>query len=141
MLVSKSEKKNGRSTPDPEVPEKPQRRRFTAEYKLDILRRTDACVNGEIGALLRCEGLYSSILTDWRRQRDDGTLAGLEPKKRGRKAKRRDPLAVENERLRRENERLQHRLMQAEVIIGVQKKLANVLGIKLPTDDENGSNE
>lgn len=139
--VSKVEK-NGRAAHDPEVLAKPARRRYTADYKRKILEEADACAAaGEIGALLRREGLYSSLLTSWRRQRDDGALAGLEPKKRGRKAKRRDPIAMENERLRREVERLEHRLMQAEVIIGVQKKLANALGIQLPTDDENGRNE
>ncbi|MBV8150552.1 MAG: transposase [Candidatus Eremiobacteraeota bacterium] len=139
--MSKVEK-NGRASHDPEVVVKPERRRYTAEYKRKILEEADACDEpGEIGALLRREGLYSSLLTSWRRQREEGTLAGLEPKRRGRKAKRRDPVAVENERLRRENERLQHRLMQAEVIISVQKKLATALGIEVPTDDENGSNE
>ena len=139
--MSKAEK-NGRAPHDPEVVAKPERRRYSAEYKQKILEEADACEEpGDIGAMLRREGLYSSLLTSWRKQRDDGALAGLEPKRRGRKAKRRDPVAVENERLRREVERLQHRLMQAEVIIGVQKKLANALGIKLPTDDENGSNE
>lgn len=139
--VNKVEK-NGRAAHDPEVLAKPARRRYTADYKRKILEEADACdETGEIGALLRREGLYSSLLTSWRRQRDDGVLAGLEPKKRGRKAKRRDPIAIENERLRREVERLEHRLMQAEVIIGVQKKLANALGIQLPTDDENGRNE
>ena len=139
--MSKAEK-NGRAPHDPEVVAKPERRRYSTEYKQRILDEADACdERGDIGALLRREGLYSSLLTSWRKQRDDGALAGLEPKKRGRKAKRRDPVALENERLRRENERLQHRLMQAEVIIGVQKKLASALGIKLPNDDENGSNE
>lgn len=138
----KNVEKNGQAARDPEVLPKPERRRYTADYKKKILEDADACDEpGEIGALLRREGLYSSLLTSWRRQRDDGALAGLEPKKRGRKAKRRDPLAMENERLRREVERLEHRLMQAEVIIGVQKKLASALGIKLPTDDENGRNE
>lgn len=140
-FVSKLEK-NGHVPRGPEVPERPERRKYTAEYKLKVLAEADDCDDlGEIGALLRREGLYSSLLGSWRRQRDDGALAGLEPKKRGRKAKRRDPIAVENERLRRENERLQHRLMQAEVIIGVQKKLASALGIQLPNDDENGRSE
>ena len=72
--------------PDPEVAEKPQRRRFTAEYKVRILRDADVCaVPGEIGALLRREGLYSSHLTEWRRQREQGALAGLAPNKRGRR--------------------------------------------------------
>ena len=134
--------KNVHAAPDPEVPEKPQRRRFTAEYKLKIMREADECSPGEQGALLRREGLYSSHLVAWRRQRASGELAGLEPQKRGRKpTKRRDAVALENDRLRRENERLQKRLKQAEVIIDVQKKLANALGIELPNDEKNGSNE
>ena len=125
-----------------EVTETAQRRRFTAEYKSDVLRRVDACSGeGDIGALLRKEGLYSSILSSWRKQRDDGALAGLAVKKRGRKPKRHDPLQVEVERLRRENARLQHRLSQAEVIIDVQKKVSQLLGIPLPDDDRNGSDE
>lgn len=135
--------KIGRAALDPEVPEKPTRRRFTAEYKLRILKEAEACSKpGELGALLRREGLYSSHLIVWRRQREAGAVANLEPRKRGRKAaKLRDGLAIENERLRRENAQLQHRLHQAEVIIDVQKKLSKVLGIKLPTEDENGENE
>lgn len=129
-------------TTSTEVTEAAQRRRFTAEYKLDVLRRADACTgDGDIGAILRKEGLYSSLLSTWRTQRDTGALAGLEPKKRGRKPKRRDPLQVEVEQLRRENARLQHRLSQAEVIIDVQKKVSQLLGIPLPNQDETGSNE
>lgn len=136
--------KNARLASDVEVPEKPERRKFTAEYKLRILKAADACGagSGELGELLRREGLYSSHLLTWRRQRDEGSLAGLEPKKRGRKAKRRDPVAIENEHLKRELVRLQQRLDQAEVIIGVQKKLSQLLGIDLPKlDDESGRNE
>ena len=117
--------------PDPEVPEKPVRRRFTAKYKLDILRQADACTEtGSLGALLRREGLYSSNLTTWRRQRDEGTLAALTPKQRGRKASLPDP---EIERLRKENTRLAKRLKQAELIIDVQKKVSQILGITLAT--------
>jgi transposase-like protein len=109
--------------PDPEVPEKPTRRRFTAEYKLRILHLADACNEpGSVGALLRREGLYSSHLTMWRRQRERGALDGLKPKKRGRKADERNPLLPEVERLRKENEQLTKRLKQAELIIEVQKK-------------------
>lgn len=134
--------KNGRAVPDPEVPEKAQRRRFTAEYKLKILKEADACESGsgELGSLLRREGLYASHLLTWRRQRDEGSLLALEPKKRGRKAKPRDSMTIEN--LRREVARLQQRLDQAEVIISVQKKLSQLLGIELPkSDDESGRNE
>lgn len=101
----------GRATPSSEVLEKPVRRRFTVSYKVKILAEADACTEtGQLGELLRREGLYSSHLSTWRRQRDAGALAGLTPKRRGRKAKSRNPLAEENERLRRENERLKDRL-------------------------------
>lgn len=120
--------------PNPEVAEKPERRRFTAKYKLDILRQADACTEpGSLGALLRREGLYSSNLNTWRRQRDEGTLSALEPKQRGRKALKPDPMALENERLRKENARLGKRLKQAELIIDVQKKVSQILGITLET--------
>jgi len=126
--------------PDPEVPERPVRRRFTAEYKLDILRQADLCTEpGSLGALLRREGLYSSNLTTWRRQRDEGTLAALKPKQRGRKATAPDPVALENERLRKENVRLAKRLKQAELIIDVQKKVSQILGITLETPPESES--
>ena len=123
--------------PNPEVAEKPERRRFTAKYKLDILRQADACVeSGSLGALLRREGLYSSNLNTWRRQRDEGTLAALKPKQRGRKAAVPDPMALEVERLRRENAHLAKRLKQAELIIDVQKKVSQILGITLDTPKE-----
>ena len=126
--------------PDPEVPEKPTRRRFTAEYKLRILTRADACTEpGSLGALLRREGLYASNLTTWRRQRDRGILFALTPKKRGRKASGRDPLLAEHEKLRQENERLARRLRQAEIIIDVQKKVSQMLGIPLAPPEEGGS--
>jgi transposase-like protein len=122
--------------PDPAVPEKPVRRRFTAEYKMRVLREADRCKRpGELGALLRREGLYSSHLTNWRRQRDAGTLAGLAPKRRGRKPLPNAPLTAENERLKRENQRLTEKLHQAETIIEVQKKLSELLGIPLPPTD------
>lgn len=128
---------DGPTTPDPEVPEKPVRRRFTAEYKLRILREAEACQqHGELGALLRREGLYSSHLTTWRQQRDQGALDALQAKRRGRKPQPAHPLAVENERLRRENERLAARLKQAETIIDVQKKVSEILGLNLPTPTE-----
>ena len=124
--------------PDPEVPEQPTRRRFTAEYKLRILRLADACTEpGSVGALLRREGLYSSHLTAWRRQRERGALDGLTPKKRGRKVAERNPLLPELERLRKENERLTQRLKQAELIIEVQKKVSQVLEIPLGTPESN----
>lgn len=125
---------------DSEVPEKPVRRRFDAAYKRRILEEADGLSQpGELGRLLRREGLYSSLLSTWRRQRDAGGLAGLAPKQRGRKAKRKDAAALENERLRRENERLTQRLKQAETIIEVQKKVSEMLGIALPS--ENGRSD
>jgi transposase-like protein len=126
--------------PDPEVTEQARRRRFPAEYKLRILRQSAACTEpGEVGALLRREGLYSSLLSTWRRQREQGALEGLRPKKRGRKGTPRDANTLEVERLRKENARLQRRLDQAELIIDVQKKISALLGIPLksPGSDEN----
>ena len=118
--------------PDAEVPEKAVRRRFTAEYKLNLLRQAEACQGkGEIGALLRREGLYSSHLTTWRRQWEGGILSALQPKQRGRKVNPIHPLQTENEQLRKENSRLQKRLKKAELIIDIQKKISQMLGIPL----------
>ena len=111
--------------PNTEVVAKAKRKRFTAAEKLRILREVDACQgSGEVGALLRREGIYSSYLTTWRRQRERGELEGLALQKRGPKP---DPQAIELAKLRRENERLQERLRQAELIISVQKKVAQML--------------
>ena len=116
------------------------RRRFTAEYKLRILREADRRPEpGQLGALLRREGLYSSHLTNWRQHRDEGTLAGLTPKRRGRKANPDAPLIAENERLKRETRRLAEKLRQAEAIMDIQKKLSEILGIPLPPNDYSGS--
>lgn len=110
---------------DPEVVARAKRRTFTAAYKLRILEEADDCQQtGQIGALLRREGLYSSHLTTWRRQRTTGQLQGLTPQKRGRK---KDEQAAEIATLRQENERLQAQLTQAELIIKAQKKLAQAL--------------
>lgn len=126
--------------PDPEVPAKAARRRFTAEYKLRVLTLADACnESGCLGKLLRREGLYASNLETWRGQRDRGVLSGLAPKKRGRKQTVRDPLHAENEKLRKENERLTSRLRQAEIIIDVQKKISQILGIPIATPENEGS--
>ncbi len=121
--------------PDPEVTERGKRRRFTAEYKLRILRKADACKgDGDVGALLRREGLYSSQLAAWRRQRDELTKAGLKARKRGPKAMVVDPRVKQ---LERENVRLRRRLEEAETIIDFQKKLSKLLGISLkPHDSE-----
>jgi transposase len=123
-----------------QVLEKPNRRRFTAEYKLRILDEADRCVEpGTLGALLRREGLYSSLLSTWRRQREQGSLAGLAPRKRGRKSRPCDPLVEENRRLERQNQQLLARLEKAETIIDFQKKLSQLLGIPLnnPNQSEN----
>ena len=112
------------------------RRRFSAEYKLQILHEADACTEpGQLGELLRREGLFASHLSTWRRRRERGTLDALTPKKRGRKSRDNDPLIEENRRLERVNKRLVERLRQAEVIIDVQKKVAEILGIPLQSPE------
>jgi transposase len=123
--------------PDPEVTDKAERRRFTAKYKLSVLQQVDASTEpGSKGAILRREGLYSSNLSTWRRQRDEGSLAALTPKQRGRRAAPVDPITLENEQLRKDNVRLAKRLNQAELIIDVQKKVSQLLGITLATPPE-----
>ena len=125
--------------PDPEVPERPVRRRISAEYKRAVLAQIAAAEPGGIGAILRREGLYSSHLVDWRRARDRGALEAL-ARPRGRPKP--DPLARENERLQRENTRLSGRLSTAERIIEIQSKVSTLLGIPLAQpseDDESGS--
>jgi transposase-like protein len=125
--------------PDAEVPARPARRRFTTAYKLEVLRRADACTRpGELGALLRREGLYSSHVATWRRQREHGLTA----KKRGRKATASDSrvktLEREKAALVTENRRLERRLQRAETIIAYQKKVATLLEIPLdplPSDE------
>lgn len=125
---------SGSGVPNPEVLEKAQRRIYSAEYKLRILQETDTCGEGQIGAILRREGLYSSHLTTWRRQRQAGQLAALSDHKRGRKPTPVNPLQAEVERLRRENQRLNQRLEQAELIIDIQKKASAILNIPLETN-------
>lgn len=113
--------------PDPEVSDRARRRQFTASDKLRILQELDQCAEtGQVGAVLRREGLYSSHLTKWRKERQAGLLQVLSPKKRGQKGV--DPLARENEQLRRENEELKRQLEQAETIIEFQKKVADLFG-------------
>jgi len=127
--TSRKDHSGSTSPKNPEVLEKPVRRRFDAKYKLRILELADRCTEvGQLGQLLRREGLYCSHLTTWRHQREEGTLAALQPKRRGRKAPSQTPLVQENERLRRENEQLAERLRQAETIIDVQKKISEMLG-------------
>ena len=114
--------------PDPEVVPQAKRRRFTAEYKQRILADADrAKGSGGVGALLRREGLYSSLLTTWRRERDAVVLQALAPQKRGPKSKR-DPVAEENQQLRRETVQLKEALRKAEIVIDIQKKVAALLG-------------
>ena len=115
--------------PDPEVPAKVQRRRFSVEYRLRIVKQADACKKpGEVGALLRREGLYSSLLVNWRRQREEGALVSLRARKRGPTPRRIDPRVKQ---LEAENARLQRKLQKADTIITVQKKVAEILGIPL----------
>jgi len=112
--------------PNTEVVVKAKRKRFSAAEKLRILREVETCRgSGEIGALMRREGIYSSYLTTWRKQRELGELDGLSPHKRGPKP---NPEAIELAKLRREHERLQERMRRAELIIDVQKKVARMLG-------------
>lgn len=122
--------------PNPEVVAGAKRRAFTAEYKQRILTEADAAATqpGAIGALLRREGLYSSHLVTWRRERQAGILKGLTPHKRGPKSKR-SPQEDEMQKLRRENERLTEALRKAEIVIDVQKKVGALLGWPLPKVD------
>jgi transposase len=124
------------TTPDPEVSDKPKRRRFTAEYKRKLLKQADACRPGELGALLRREGVYSSSLKTWRAARERGEIAGLAPKKRGPKTSAPDPRDRELAANAREIARLTARVERAEAIIGLQKKVSEILGIQLPESDD-----
>ena len=120
-----------------EVSTKAQRRQFTAEYKRKVLAEAEACTKpGEVGALLRREGLYSSHLVEWRRARDRGALAALAPKKRGPAAKVPNPLERKVIELERQAIRLQRRAERAEALVEVQKKVAELLGIQLPKPGE-----
>jgi transposase len=126
------------SPPDPEVPEKKPRRKFTAKYKLRILDEADTCTRpGQLGALLRREGLYSSNLTTWQRQREKGILKAMTPKKRGRKRKEKNPLTQKVAQLENENRRLQQKLRKAELIIEAQKKMSEILAIAQNLDESN----
>ena len=111
-----------------EVPAKPQRRKFTTDYKLKILREADECKNGELGGLLRREGLYSSMLAQWRKDRAAGVLISRSERKRGRKP---NPEAKEYARLQKKYARLQKQMEQANVIIETQKKLCQLYGLTL----------
>lgn len=127
-----TKEQNGNSVLNTEIKEPgslPLRRMHTAQYKLDILKEADLCKGkcGAIGALVRREGLYSSALTTWRRERDSGALSALSHN-RGRKLKQ-GPVEIENERLKQDNQRLEEKLRQANLIIEVQKKVSEILGV------------
>jgi transposase-like protein len=113
--------------PDPEVNASPKRRYFSGAHKLRVLEEADRCKDGELAALLRREGIYSANLQQWRKQRQACTLSGLAPRKRGRKEKFLDPDNVK--KLIAENKHLRKKLEQAELIIDLQKKIANILQI------------
>ena len=121
--------------PNPEVVAQAKRRSFTAEYKQRILVEADQAKKlGEVGTLLRREGLYSSHLTTWRKEREVGVRQALTPQKRGPKSKR-DPVAEQVQKLQRDNERLTEQLRKAEIVIDVQKKVAALLGWPIATPD------
>ena len=126
---------------DPEVSSKAERRKFSASYKRSILAEADRGGPGAVASILRREGLYSSHLSTWRKQRESGEIAGLEPRKRGKKPAPKNPLSGEMRRLERENRRLQKRLRQAEIIIDVQKKLCDVLGLTVPPIEQSEDDE
>ena len=119
----------------PELGDRPRRRTFTAADKLRILRQVDEAGAGGIGAVLRREGLYSSLLTDWRRQRDAGAYEALKAIRRGPKVASNHPLAAEHAQLLRDNKRLTLRLARAEAIIDIQKKVALLLGLPIAGDE------
>ena len=125
-----------RPTPDPEVVAKPKRRQFTAQYRLRILEEAERCTQpGEVGRLLRREGLYSSHLTAWRKARRKarrkGSLRELAPKKRGAKPGERNPLDAKVRALEAKVVRLEHELHTAHTILDVQGKVAGLLGLNL----------
>ena len=132
-LDSRQNGKSEEARTQTEVVVKAKRRQHSVEYKLRILHEVDECKGkGEVGALLRQEGLYSSLVSKWREQRERGGLTGLSEHRRGPKV---DPNAVELARLQRGNKRLQEKLERAEIIIDVQKKVARLLGVTLADHD------
>jgi transposase-like protein len=126
------------AAPNPEVLEKPQRRRISAADKLRILHEVDRCTQpGQIGALLRREGIYSSYLQKWRKQRDAGALGALHGQKRGPRSSPPNPLAKQLAQSQKDNARLERKLKRAEAIIDFQKKIAAMLNIPMrPFEDE-----
>jgi transposase len=128
----------GQERPDPEVPEKARRRTFTAKYKQEILAAYEAAADGEKGAILRREGLYSSLISEWRRARDAGALAGP-ARPRGRPAA--DPRDAQIARLQKEKSKLEQELAKARFVVDVQSKLQALLEtISEGADTEHGSN-
>ena len=123
--------------PNPEVPAKATRAGFP-RYKLRILEQADGCESGEVGALLRREGLYWSNLQAWRQQRAEGTLQALTPRKRGRKSKPVNPLDRQLKRVQAENRKLKRKLEKFEAMLDLQKKVSQLLGISLASSEENG---
>ena len=128
----------GARPPDPQVRAKAERRRFSAEFKLQVLREADRCKPGETGALLRRHGIYSSHLSVWRRERDSAAKNGL-TRKRGRKTVEVNPLSPRVAQLEREKRSLEQRLQRAELIIEIQKKASALLGIPLSPLDSSES--
>ena len=124
--------------PDPEVVAHAKRRTFSVKYKLRLLAEADKCANGELGALLRREGIYDSTYRKWRKQRDEGTLSALASKPRGPAPRPVDPQAKRVAQLERENRKLTARLEKAALIIEIQKKVASLLGIELATTEGEG---
>ncbi len=148
MTPQQSNESEG-SLPDPEVVGKPQRRRFSAEYKRRIVEEANSCTEpGEIGALLRREGLYSSLLSQWRRQAKEGSIAGLKPKRRGRKPKHSTPeqkriaeLEKENRQLERGKAKVEAKLKRANLMLDLQKKVSEILGIPLAAPPESDGSD
>lgn len=132
----------GRETPDPEVIGRAVRRRFTAAYKQRILAEVEAAVgSGAIGRIIRREGLYSSQLTSWRQARSRSEQAALAPMKRGPKPVAKNPLQAENIQLKRENAKLQQKLHTAGLMLDLQKKVSQILGITLPVLQQSDDDE
>ena len=136
-MKNKQANKNPSDNGQVEVLERAKRRQFSASYKLKIVSEADSLSGtGEIGSLLRREGLYASQLAKWRKLRDTGALSGLAKKKRGPKVASPNPLADELETMRRENKRLLKKLHKAEMLIDLQKKVAALLSEDLMDEDE-----
>jgi len=127
-MIKLEEENDQREVMETEVMAKAKPRQYSAEYKLRILRELDECEGKDaVGSLLRREGLYSSLVSKWREQRERGSLNGLAGQRRGPKV---DPHAAELARLQRENQRLKEEWERAELIIAVQKKVAQLVGVK-----------